>query len=180
MMARGDYGDLVFQDDQDYTRFLHLLAEACSRSGWRIHAYVLMPSHCHLLVETAEADVVAGIEWLQGSYSLYHNHRHHRLGRRFLDECKMVPVEGKGEIYSNGISTYIHLNPVRAKLVRMGQRRGLKGYRWSSYPCYVNRVDSHPAWLCTQQVLASLGLGLADAQQYEAYIEGRARQLGVR
>ena len=177
-MARGDYGEVIFRDDQDYTRFLHLLAEACSRSGWRIHAYVLMPSHCHLLVETTAADLVAGMEWLQRSYTLYHNHRHHRLGRLFRDGCKVVPVDGKEGIYCQVVSTYIHLNPARAKLVRIGQQ-GLKGYRWSSYPCYVNRVGSPPAWLCTQRVLTSLGLGPADTQQYEAYIEGRARQLGV-
>jgi len=179
VMARGNYGDVVFREDQDYTQFLHLMAEACGRSGWRIHAYVLMPGHCHLLVETTEADAVAGMEWLRGAYALYHNRRHHRLGPRFLDECKMVPMEGKEGVYWHGISTYIHLNPVRAGLVRMGLQ-GLKGYRWSSYPCYVNRADSPPAWLCTQRVLASLGLGPADTQRYEAYLEGRARQLGVR
>jgi hypothetical protein len=90
----------------------------------------------------------------------------------------LAPVEGKERIYCHAVSTYIHLNPARAKLVRIGQQ-GLKGYRWSSYPCYVNRVDSPPAWLCTQRVLTSLGLRPADTQQYEAYIEGRARQLGV-
>jgi hypothetical protein len=62
VMARGNCGDLVFRDDQDYPCFLHLLAQEYGRTGWRIHAYVLMPSHCHLLVETTAADPVAGIK----------------------------------------------------------------------------------------------------------------------
>ncbi|MCX6924945.1 MAG: transposase [Verrucomicrobia bacterium] len=178
VIARCEYGDLVFREDPDYTCFLQLLGEACRRSGWRIHAYVLMPSHCHLLVETTAADLVAGMGWLQRSYVLYHYHRHHRDGRLFREDCKMMPVEGAEGIYCHMVSTYIHLNPARAKLVRISQQ-GLRGYRWSSYPSYVNRVGPAPAWLCTQRVLSSLGLGPADMRQYEAYIEGRARQLGV-
>ena len=68
-MARGNQGGLIFQDDPDRRCFLETLGEACEKTGWRIHAYVLMGNHYHLLVETAEANLVAGMKWLQGTYT---------------------------------------------------------------------------------------------------------------
>ena len=66
-MARGNQGCPIFKDDQDRRRFLETLAEVCEKTGWRIHAYVLMGNHYHLLVETPEANLVAGMKWLQGT-----------------------------------------------------------------------------------------------------------------
>jgi REP element-mobilizing transposase RayT len=45
------------------------MGEACAKTGWRIHAYVLMGNHYHLLVETPEGNLVAGMKWLQGAYT---------------------------------------------------------------------------------------------------------------
>ncbi len=80
---------------------------------------------------------------------------------------------------SRHISTYIHLNPARAKLIRVGQER-LKRYRWSSYPCYLNRAGRRPVWLETQAVLGSLGLAPGQTRGYEAYIEGRVLELATK
>ena len=63
-MARGHQGCPVPKDDQDRRSFLETLAEACEKTGWRIHADVLMGNHYHLLVETPEANLVAGMKWL--------------------------------------------------------------------------------------------------------------------
>ena len=79
-MARGNQGGLIFQDDPDRRCFLETLGEACEKTGWRIHAYVLMGNHYHLLVETAEANLVAGMKWLQGTYTQRYNSRHKVFG----------------------------------------------------------------------------------------------------
>ena len=69
VMARGNQGRPIFEDDQDRRRFLETLGQACAKSGWRIHAWVLMGNHYHLLVETPEANLVTGMKWLQGTYT---------------------------------------------------------------------------------------------------------------
>ena len=61
---------------QDRKLFLETLGEACQKTGWRIHAYVLMGNHYHLLVETPEPNLVAGMKWLQGAYTQRYNGRH--------------------------------------------------------------------------------------------------------
>ena len=66
-MARGNQGRPIFKDDKDPQRFLETLEEACAKTGWQVHAYVLMGNHYHLLLETPEANLVVGMKWLQGT-----------------------------------------------------------------------------------------------------------------
>jgi REP element-mobilizing transposase RayT len=67
IMARGNHGKTVFRDDKDFRRFLETLEEACAKTGWLIHAYVLMSNHYHLLVQTPEPNLSLGMKWLQGT-----------------------------------------------------------------------------------------------------------------
>ena len=67
IMARGNQGRAIFEDDKDRQRFVETLGEACGKAGWRLHAYVLMNNHYHLLAETPEGNLVAGMKWLQGT-----------------------------------------------------------------------------------------------------------------
>ena len=80
-------------------------------------------------------------------------------------------------MYFQVVSTYIHLNPARAGLIRIGEQR-LKRYRWSSYPWYLNRAGKKPKWLHRERVMGSVRLAEKDARGYEAYIEGRVLELG--
>ena len=66
VLSRGNRQEAIFADDTDRQVFLKTLGEACGRTGWRVHAYVLMPNHYHLLLETPEANLVVGMQWLQG------------------------------------------------------------------------------------------------------------------
>ena len=81
VMARGNRAQAIFRDDQDRLGFLETLGEACEKTGWRVHAYVLMGNHYHLLVETPEGNLVAGMKWLQGTYTQRFNGRHKVLKR---------------------------------------------------------------------------------------------------
>ena len=131
VMARGNHGQPIFTDDPDRKRFLETLEEACQRTGWRIHAYVLMGNHYHLLVETPEANLVAGMKWLQSTYTLRYNARHKIFGHLFQGRYKSIVVDGQEGEYFQMVATYIHLNPARAGLIQIGEQR-LKSYRWSS------------------------------------------------
>ena len=178
VMARGNQGRAIFEDDKDRQRFLETLGEACAKTGWRVHAYVLMGNHYHLLVETPEANLVAGMKWLQGTYTQRYNGRHKVFGHLFQGRYKAVPVEAANAGYWEVVSTYIHLNPARAGLMEAGKER-LKGYRWSSYPWYLAAGGRGPEWLERERVMGSLGLAPEDRRGYEAYIEGRVLEIGM-
>ena len=179
VMARGNQGQDVFRDDQDRKTFLTSLSEACAKTGWLTHACVLMANHYHLLLQTPEANLVEGMKWLQGTYTQRFNHRHKQRGHLFQGRYKAIPVDGQEGSYFQVVSTYIHLNPARAGLIRVGLER-LKRYRWSSYPWYLNRAGKRPPWLRVERVMESLGLGPGDAKGYEAYMEGRVLELATK
>src|SRR5271170_7642522 len=83
VMARGNRGQGIFGDDKDRQRFLETLGEACQKTGWWVHAYVLMDNHYHLLVETPEGNLVEGMKWLQGAYTQRFNRQHKLFGHLF-------------------------------------------------------------------------------------------------
>jgi REP element-mobilizing transposase RayT len=72
VMARGNRRERIFRGEADRLLFYQTLGEACERTGWRVHAWVLMSNHYHLMVETPEANLVAGMRWLQNTYTRRH------------------------------------------------------------------------------------------------------------
>jgi REP element-mobilizing transposase RayT len=114
-MARGDGGRNVFERDEDRLAWLDVLERACGRFGWKVHAWVLMGNHYHLLLETPEPNLVAGMKWLMGVFSQGWNRRRKRLGHVFQGRYKAVVVNGdqKSGYYFRIVADYIHLNPVR-------------------------------------------------------------------
>jgi putative transposase len=179
VMARGNQGRAIFKDDKDRQIFLETLAEVCEKTGWLVHAWVLMNNHYHLLVETPEANLVVGMKWLQGTYTQRYNSRHKVYGHLFQGRYKAVILDGADPLYFQIASTYIHLNPARAGLVRIGQEP-LKGYRWSSYRWYLKGARRESKWLCRQRVMGSLGLREGDAKGYQAYMEARVLEWGMK
>ena len=152
-MSRGDRKNDIFRDDQDRKVFLDTLSEACGRQGWIVHAYVLMDTHYHLLLETPEPNLVVGMKWLQGTYTQRFNSRYKEWGHLFQGRYKALVVQsGQGEYFST-VATYIHLNPVRARLLDF-KAKDLSAYSWSSYPLYFDRAK-RPEWLCVNRVLGA-------------------------
>jgi len=76
VLCRGNRGSLVFGADDDVGLFLKMLSEAAGRTDWKFHAYVLMSTHYHLLLETPSANLVDGMKWLQGTFTLRMNAMH--------------------------------------------------------------------------------------------------------
>ena len=68
VMNRGDHQEAIFRDAKDREQFLETLGEACEKTGWRVHAYVLMGNHYHMLLETPEPNLVVGMQWVQRTY----------------------------------------------------------------------------------------------------------------
>src|SRR5438128_11426141 len=69
VMNRGDRREDIFQDGEDRQRFLSTLGEACKKTEWEVHSYCLMRNHFHLVIETPQPNLVAGMKWLLGVYT---------------------------------------------------------------------------------------------------------------
>ncbi|MDA3872792.1 MAG: transposase [Kiritimatiellae bacterium] len=174
-MCRGNNGQDIFQNDDGRRLFLATLGEACEQTGWQIHAYVLMSNHYHLLLETPEANLVAGMKWFQGAYTQRFNAMFKRRGHLYQGRYKAIPVatdprEG-GLEYLREVSTYIHLNPFRAKLCGASLAHPLQSYTWSSYPAYCGLARKRPDWLVRSKVLKSWGLTEGQSGCLRAYRE---------
>ena len=68
VLNRGDRREPIFRTDQDRVLFVDTLAETCQKTGWQVHALCLMSNHFHLVVETPNANLVAGMKWFLGTY----------------------------------------------------------------------------------------------------------------
>ena len=175
VMARGDGGKVVFENDDDCSVFLSRLGEACGSCGWRVHAWVLMGNHFHLLLETPQPNLVAGMKWLLGVFSQGWNRARRRQGHVFQGRYKSVPVNGSDadSYYFRIVADYIHLNPARAGLA--GGRSGkLADYCWSSLSCYAK--GKVPPWLEIDRVLKSFELAESGRgrRAYIDWLEARA------
>jgi putative transposase len=122
IMSRGDRREKIFLTDVDRQDFIKTLAEACQKTGWQVHAYCLMPNHYHLVIETPEPNLVAGMAWLQSAYTIRLNHRHKLFGHVFSGRYKSQLVEGSGNGYLRTACNYVHLNPIRARMLKNGER----------------------------------------------------------
>src|SRR5438876_2099097 len=143
-MNRGDRREPIFKDDADRKRFLETLAEACGKTQWQVHAYCLMTNHFHLVVETPQANLVAGMKWFLGTFTSRFNRRHRLFGHLFSGRYKCLVVDGSGDGYLRTVCDYAHLNPVRAKLLTREQP--LSYYRCSSYGEYLRPPGTRPGW----------------------------------
>jgi REP element-mobilizing transposase RayT len=68
-LPRGNQRRKIYGDERDRKLWLETLGQAREKTGWRIHAWVMMNSHYHLLLETPEANLVVGMKWMQGTYT---------------------------------------------------------------------------------------------------------------
>lgn len=181
VMARGNQRKAIFMDDNDRRFFLTCLSECCERTGWKVHAWVLMNNHYHLFIETPEPNLVEGMKWLQNTVTRRHNTRHDRWGRLFGDRYKAILVEGVSANYYTTLWDYIHLNPVRAGLVKTGG--SVLDYRWSSLAGgYALMPHQRPGWLAAGtgfQIMAYADTAKGRKEMVE-YLDQRAREEGKR
>ena len=177
--ARGDRREAIFRDDEDRRMFLQVLEQACGRTGWVCHAYVLMGNHYHFVLETPEPNLVAGMAWVQNTFTRRHNVRHGLWGHLFGGRYKAVLVDPEEAMYFATLIDYVHLNAVRAGLVKVPD--GLESFPWSSLGGgYLAAASKRKAWLRAARGLSAAGFG-DDARGRSAYLrhlEERARMEG--
>ena len=154
VINRGNYRAQVFATEQTRAAFEACVWEACEKSGWLLHAFVVMNNHYHLALETPEGNLVAGMQWLQATFANRFNRLRGERGHLFQGRYKSLLVEPGAAL--GQVCHYLHLNPVRAGLVAVGD---LPTYRASSY--WHLWQKKRPAFLRVETALAEAG-GLAD------------------
>ena len=177
VMNRGDRREDIFEDDRDRQLFLDTLTRACQKTDWQVHAYCLMSNHIHLVIETPQPNLVVGMKWLLGTYTSRYNRRHKEFGHLFSGRYKALMVEGSGNGYLKSACDYVHLNPVRAKLLRAG--RPLSDFVWSSYRLYLSAPSRRPAWLRVDRLLGEWGIpkdSVAGRRVFGERMEWRRRE----
>ncbi len=127
VLNRGNFRSWIFEDTGTRKSFRKCLREVCEAKGWRLHAWVLMGNHYHLCLETPEPNLVAGMKWLQGTFSNRFNRYRKTNGHVFQGRYKAILLDGDSV---GTVCHYIHLNPVRAGLAGAG---ALQEYADSSF-----------------------------------------------
>ena len=130
--SRGNEQKPVFKSIKDRTKFLEYLKSATERYSAVIHAYCLMDNHYHLLLETPSGNLSRIMAHINGAYTSYFNKKRDRAGHLFQGRYKAIVVEA--DEYAKELSRYIHLNPVRAGIVKMPEE-----YKWSNYCYYIHK-----------------------------------------
>jgi len=160
--SRGNEKKDIFRSIKDRDKFLSYLSSAWERHGAVFHAYCLMSNHFHLMVETPLGNLSWIMKHINGSYTTYFNVKHKRAGHLLQGRYKAVLVQA--DAYAAELSRYIHLNPVRAKMVSTPEE-----YRWSSCSRYLEGTE--PSWLSTGLVLGYFGTEDEDRRRnYRDYL----------
>ncbi len=130
--ARGNERNRIFFSETDYARFLRYLTEAKKKYNIKLHCYVLMSNHYHLVIETPDGNLSRAMHLINGSYTTYINTKRKRSGHLFQGRYKSILVDTDN--YLLELSRYIHLNPLRAGMVRKPE-----DYQHSSYSAYIKK-----------------------------------------
>ena len=156
VIFRGNGGQPVFLNDEDRYRFYLLLQEGTCRFGYRVYAFCLMTNHIHLALQVSDVPLSRGMQNLSFRYTRWINWRQKRTGHLFQGRYKAVLVDG--DSYLLELVRYIHLNPVRA-----GMLKDPEEYPWSSHNAYLGK-ESLPC-LTIDSLLNHFGKSFAEARE---------------
>ena len=154
VMSRGNQGQAIFNDDQDRERYLDFLKESQKRFGYRLYAYVLMGNHVHHLIEIGQTPLSKVMQNILFRYTGCWNRRYKKTGHLFQGRYKAILCDR--ESYLLALIRYLHLNPVRSKIVS-----DPGAYRWSSHTAYLK--GGKKSWIAVDEVLPQWGKTRAQA-----------------
>jgi putative transposase len=166
VMGRGIDGVKIFRNKKDREGFLERLADLCQADALSVYAWALMSNHFHLLVRTGNQPLSTSMRKLLTGYVVNYNRRHTRYGHLFQNRYKSILCED--DPYLLELTRYIHLNPLRAGIVKNGKE--LKGYQWCGHSAIIGRVKRE--WQDTDTVLAYFSKRRKRAiENYEDFVQ---------
>lgn len=164
VIARGLPGTRIFTAKRDKEDFLHRIAGLCETDAIAVYAWALMDTHVHLLVRTGRAPLSSSMRKLLTGFVVTFNKRHNRYGHLFQNRYKSIVCED--DPYLLQLTRYIHLNPIRAGLVK--DVAELDSYAFTGHTVIMGKA-SRP-WQDTNTILAYFGTKGIDG--YRRFVEG--------
>ena len=166
IMVRGIERRRIFRDDEDRNGFVDRLGRVLEESSTACYAWVLMPNHVHLLLRTGTVPIAAVMRRLLTGYAGGFNRRHRRHGQLFQNRYKSILCQD--DPYLLELTRYIHLNPLRGKVVR--DLEELDGYAYCGHASLMGRREVK--WQDVDDVLSLFGghVGVARGR-YRAFME---------
>ncbi len=166
VIARGNERKTIFPGNEDCEDFLSRLKIALGKTGGKCLAWCLIPNHFHLLILRGKKPLAELMRRLMTGYAIGFNKRYRRCGHVFQNRYKGILCDE--EEYFKELVAYIHLNPLRAKLVRDLQE--LAGYKWSGHGAIMGRQKSD--FLERDYILSHFGETKRNAVQvYETFLK---------
>lgn len=166
IICRGIDQQTIFQDDRDRDNFIERLSGIVTASETLCLAWALIPNHFHLLLKTGSVPIATVMRRLLTGYAVSHNRRHGRSGHLFQNRYKSILCQE--DVYLLELVRYIHLNPLRAKVVSSLER--LDKYRYCGHSRLMGRISDH--WQAIDEVLTLFGKRLSTCRRrYRDFIK---------
>ena len=134
VVLRGINKQRIFEDTQDYHKFLETIKISKDKSGYTLFTYCLMSNHIHLLIKEGTESLGNTFRRIGASFVYWYNWKYSRCGHLFQDRYKSEPVET--DRYFLTVLRYIHQNPIKA-----GIKKEVEQYPWSSYQEYITKPE---------------------------------------
>jgi len=164
-MNRGNRRTVIFQDNEDYQTFLFFVTKAKEKFPFFLISYCLMTNHIHLQIETIEHSPGKIMQYISTIYSNYYNTKYGYIGHLFQGRYLGEIIET--DAYMLQTSKYIHLNPVKAKIVEKPE-----DYRWSSYSVFIGKASDNS--ISKDKILNYFqGDRKSRIKTYKEYVEGK-------
>ena len=165
-MGRGIDGIKIFRNKNDHEDFLSRLEHLCEKKTLSIYAWALMDNHFHLLVRTGKHSLSDSMRKLLTGYVVNYNRRYKRYGHLFQNRYKSILCED--DPYLLELTRYIHLNPLRAGVVK--DMRELRRYEQCGHSAIVGTINR--PWQDRETILAYFGKKRRPAiEKYEKFVE---------
>jgi putative transposase len=165
VIARGIERREIFVGQGDYDDFVARLERACALDRTEVLAWALLPNHFHLLIRTRELPLSRAMRRLMTGYSVNFNKRYGRSGHLFQNRYKSIVCEE--EAYLMELVRYIHLNPLRARVV--GSLQQLASFPYCGHSGLMGKVDRY--WQNTSDVLGRFGRTVSEAREkYQEFV----------
>jgi putative transposase len=147
LMARGNGRQNIVRDDLDRDRLQAHLGRAAVRCSWRVYAFAILSNHLHVVLKTPQPNLSGGMQSFLSAYANGWSRRHHFAGHVFQGRYRAELIEDESYLWT--VTRYVHLNPVRARLVEHPA-----SWTWSSFPGYANR-GRRLEWVAYDELMAS-------------------------
>jgi len=138
IIARGIERRKIFYDEKDRDDFLQRLGEIVTQSKTRCYAWALIPNHFHLLLKTGDTPIATLMRRLLSGYAGRFNRRHRRSGHLFQNRYKSILCQE--DVYLKELIRYIHLNPLRAEIVKTLEELGR--YRYCGHSNLTGKIQN--------------------------------------